>query len=150
MEEITETTPITHEVSRLIARLPLDDAALLAFSLAGGEATPELQGLIGRLQESMNWKPLTDYYLVRNIHMLDELERAILGHVPEPGEEIHDSQLKEIADGLATNQQSREFALLVTSIMLFFRFIQLRYSTQLKELQELHFSSEQDDDGMRM
>lgn len=148
-KEIKETTPLTFQSSQLIAQLPLDDAALLAFSLAGGEVTPELQGLIARLQESLNWKPLVDFFLVRNIHLLDALERHIMNHIPwTPEDEIHDSPMKSIADGLAINQQSREFALFVTSIMLFFKLIQLRHSKQINELQELHFrvAKEQDDD----
>lgn len=133
-KEINDWTQITEQVARLVAQLPAADAACLAMSLAGGEATPELAGLIERLREAAAWRPLLDFYIARNLNLLDELEGSLLERVP-CDDEAHDT-LKAVVTGLYIGDQSNEFASLVTSFMLFVKLMEVRYSERLRALQD--------------
>lgn len=131
--EINDWTQINEEVARLVAQLPMADAACLAMALAGGEeATPELSVLITKLRIDQAQKPLLDFYTARNLNLIDELEGSLLDRVP--CDETHDT-LKAIVTGLYIGDQSSEFATLVTSFMLFVKLMELRYSERLRSLQ---------------
>lgn len=140
-KEIHDWTQINEEVARLIAQLPLVGAGHMALGLAGAEATPELTALITKLQVDQAQKPLLDFYMARNLNLLDELENSLLDRVPD--DEAHDT-LKAVVTGLYINDQSNEFAALVTSFMLLVKLMEVRYSQQLRAMQD---SLQQPDGG---
>jgi hypothetical protein len=76
IEKEKEKALVEDKVARLVAQLPLGDAALLLSVWGGGECSPELAGLIARLQEELNWAPLLKYFNERNKFLNEQLELA--------------------------------------------------------------------------